>query len=74
MHAALIGAIMCTYFKSEKLSMCSQRTTLTPNHNIDIMPGGSWHKVAYPYYIPKIVHSHGYLINMACILGIEKDI
>ena len=68
---ALIGAVMCTYFKFEKRPMCSQRTTLIPNHNIR---GGSQHKVTYTYYIPKIVHSHGYLINMACVLGIEKDI
>ena len=26
------------------------------------------------YYIPEIVHSHGYLINVACVLGIKKDI
>ena len=70
-QAALIGAVMRTYFKIEKLPMCSRRTTLIPNHNIC---GGSRRKVAYPYYIPKIVHSHGYLINMACVLGIEKDI
>ena len=60
-----------TYFKTEKLLRCSRRTTLIPNHNIH---GGSQHNVTYPYYIPKIVHSHGYVINMACILGIEKDI
>ena len=69
--AALIGAIMCTYFKMEELSMCSRRSTLIPNHNIR---RGSRYKVTYPYYIPKVVHSHGYLINMACVLGIEKDI
>ena len=51
--------------------MCSRRTTLIPNHNIG---GGSGHKVTYPYYIPEIVHSHGYLINVACVLGIKKDI
>ena len=70
-QAALIGAVMHTYFKIEKLPMCSRRTTLIPNHNIC---GGSQQNVTYPYYIPKIVHSHCYLINMACVLGIEKDI
>ena len=70
-QAALIGAVMHTYFKIEKLPGCLQRTTLIPNHNIR---GGYQHRVTYPYYIPKIVHSHRYLINMACILGIEKDI
>ena len=57
--------------RSIGLSMCSRRTTLIPNHNIC---RGSRYKAAYPYYIPKIVHGHGYLTNMACILGIEKDI
>ena len=33
-QAALIGAVMRTDFKIEKLSMCSRRTTLIPNHNI----------------------------------------
>ena len=70
-QAALRGAIMSTYFKIEELSIRSRRTTLIPNHNIR---RGSWHKVAYPYSIPKIVQSHGYLIYMACVLGIEKDI
>ena len=70
-QAALIGAVMRTYFKIEKLPMCLRRTTLIPNNNIR---GGSWRKVTYPYYIPKIVHSHGYLINMARVLGTEKDI
>ena len=70
-QAALIGAIMRTYFKIEKLPMCSRRTTLIPNHNIR---GGSRHKVTHPYHIPKIVHGHGYLTNMACVLGIKKDI
>ena len=70
-QAALIGAVMRTDFKIEKLPMCSRRTTLIPNHNIS---GGSGHKVTYPYYIPEIVHSHGYLINVACVLGIKKDI
>ena len=55
-QAALIGAVMRTDFKIEKLPMCSRRTTLIPNHNIG---GGSGHKVTYPYYIPEIVHSHG---------------
>ena len=31
-QAALTGAIMSTYFKTEELPMCSQRTTLIPNH------------------------------------------
>ena len=70
-QAALIGAVMRTDFKIEKLPMCSRRTTLIPNHNIG---GGSGHKVTYPYYIPEVVHSHDYLINMACVLGIKKDI
>ena len=70
-QAALIGAVMRTYFKIEKLPMCSRTTTLISNHNIR---GGSRHTVTYPYYIPRIVHSHGYLRNMACVLGIEKDI
>ena len=65
------AAVMRTDFKVEKLPMCSRRTTLIPNHNIG---GGSRHKVTYLYYIPEIVHSHGYLINMACVLGIKKDI
>ena len=55
-------------FKMEKLSMCSRRTTLISNHKI---AGGSGHKVTKPYYIPKIVHRHGYLINVACVLGIK---
>ena len=62
---------MRTYFKIEELPMCSRRTTLIPNHNIR---QGSQSKVTYPYYIPKIVHSHRYLINMAYVLGIKKDI
>ena len=70
-QAALIGAVMRTCFKVEKLPMCSRRTTLTPNHNIR---GASGHKVTYPYYIPEIVHSHGYLIHVACVLGIKTDI
>ena len=65
-QAALIGAVMRTEFKIEKLSMCSRRTTLIPNHNIG---GGSGRKVTHPCYIPEIVHSHGYLINVACVLG-----
>ena len=70
-QAALIGTIMCTYFKIKELPMWAQRTVLIPNHYIR---RGSRHKVTYPYYIPKIVHSHGNLINMACVFGIEKDI
>ena len=70
-QVSLIGAVMHTYFKIEKLPMCSQRTMLIPNHNIR---GGSGHKVTYPYYISKIVHSHGYLMNVECVPGIEKDI
>ena len=54
-QAALIGAVILTYYKIEKQPMCSRRTMLIPNHNIR---GGSRHKVAYPYYIPKIIHSH----------------
>ena len=69
-QVALIGAAMRTNFEIEKLPMCSRRTTLIPNHNIG---GGSGHKVTYPYCIPEIVHSHGYLINMACVLGIKKE-
>ena len=46
---ALIGAVMRTYSKIEKPSMCLRRTTLIPNHNIH---RDSRHKVAYPYYIP----------------------
>ena len=57
-QAALKGAVIRTDFKIEKLSMCSRRTALIPNHNIG---GGSGHKVTYPYYIPEIVHSHEYL-------------
>ena len=67
-QAALIGAVMRTNFEIEKLSMCSRRTTLIPNHNIG---GGSGHKVTNPYYIPEIVHRHGYLVNVACVLGIK---
>ena len=52
-QAALIGAVMRTNFKIEKLPMCSRRTTLIPNHNIG---GGSGHKVTYPYYIPERPH------------------
>ena len=52
-QAALIGAVMRTNFEIKKLSMCSRRTTLIPNHNIG---GGSGHKVTNPYYIPEIVH------------------
>ena len=70
-QAALLGAVMRTYLKIEKLPMCSRRTMLIPNHNIR---GGSQLKVTYPYYIPRIVQSHSYLINMARVLGIEKDI
>ena len=33
-QGALIGAVMRTDFKIEKLSMCSRRTTLIPNHDI----------------------------------------
>ena len=58
---------MRTDFKIEKQSMCSRRTTLIPNHNIS---GRSGHKVTYPYYIPEIVHGHGYLIHVACVLGL----
>ena len=64
MQVALIGAVMHTYFKIEKLSMCSQKTTLIPNHNIH---GGSRHKVAFPYYIPKIVHIW---LHHPCLLGV----
>ena len=67
-QAALIGAVMRTNFEIKKLSMCSRRTTLIPNHNIG---GGSGHKVTNPYYIPEIVHRHGYLVNVACVLGIK---
>ena len=71
MQGALIGAIMSIYFKIKELPMCSQRTTLIPNHNTR---RGSRHKVAYPNYIPKIVHGHRYLKNMACVIGTHKDI
>ena len=33
-QAALMGAVMRTYFKIEQLPMRSRRTTLIPNHNI----------------------------------------
>ena len=67
-QAALIGAVMATHLKIKELSMCSRRTTLIPNHNLG---GGSGHKVTYTYYIPQIVHRHGYHINLACVLGIK---
>ena len=67
-QAALIGAVMRTNFKIEILSMCLRRTTLIPNHNIG---GSSGHKVTNPYYIPEIVHRHGYLVNVACVLRIK---
>ena len=70
-QTALIGAVMRPDFKIEKLSMCSRRTTLIPNHNIG---AGSGHKVTNPYYIFEIVHRHGYLIKVACVLGIKEDI
>ena len=69
--AALIGAFMRCDFKIEKLPMPSQKTTLLFHHHIG---KGSGHKVTYPYYIPEMVHSHGYLIKEAWVLRMKKDI
>ena len=44
-QAALIGAVMRSSFKIEKLPTCSWNTTLIPNHHIG---RGSGHKVTYP--------------------------
>ena len=63
----LVSAIVITYFIIEELSVHSRRTTLIPNRNIRRR---SRHKITYPYYIPKAVHGHRYLINMACVPGI----
>ena len=63
----LVSAIVITYFIIEELSVHSRRTTLIPNRNIRRR---SRHKITYPYYIPKVVHGHRYLINMACVFGI----
>ena len=63
----LVSAIVITYFIIEEVSVHSRRTTLIPNRNIRRR---SRHKITYPYYIPKVVHGHRYLINMACVLGI----
>ena len=63
----LVSAIVITYFIIKELSVHSRRTTLIPNRNICRL---SRHKISCPYYIPKVVHGHRYLINMACVLGI----
>ena len=71
MQAALVSAIVSTYFIMKELVVCSGRTTLIPNRNIRRW---SLHKIAYPYYIPKVVNSHRYIVNMAYALGIEQHI
>ena len=63
----LVSAIVINYFILKELSVHSRRTTLIPNRNIRRL---SRHKISCPYYIPKVVHGHRYLINMACVLGI----
>ena len=65
----LVSAIVITYFIFKELSVHSRRTTLIPNRNIRRL---SRHKITYPYYIPKVVHGHRYLINMACVLGFKS--
>ena len=61
----LVSAIVITYFIIKELAVHSRRTTLIPNRNIRRR---SRHKITYPYYIPKVVHGHRYLINMARVL------
>ena len=39
LHRSCMATVMHTDFKIEKLSMCLQRTTLIPNHNIGGVPG-----------------------------------